>query len=50
VPFWAKRLGHHQFTAFQASERGGLLHCRLEANRVILGGQCVTVIEGRFRL
>jgi PhzF family phenazine biosynthesis protein len=50
VPFWAKRLGRDRFTAFQASQRGGLLHCRLEDDRVVLGGKCVTVIEGRFRL
>ena len=50
VPFWAKRLGRDSFTAFQASKRGGLLHCRLEGGRVVLGGHCVTVIEGRFRL
>jgi len=50
VPFWAKRLGRDSFTAFQASERGGLLHCRLADDRVVLGGQCVTVIEGRFCL
>jgi len=50
VPFWAKRLGRDRFTAFQASGRGGLLHCRLEGDRVVLGGKCVTVIEGRFRL
>ena len=50
VPFWAARLGRDDFTAFQASERGGLLHCRLEGDRVVLGGRCVTVVEGRFRL
>ena len=50
VPFWAKRLGRHEFTAFQASERGGLLHCRDAGGRVILGGHCVTVITGRFQL
>jgi PhzF family phenazine biosynthesis protein len=50
VPFWAKRLGRHEFTAFQASARGGLLHCREAGDRVILGGRCVTVITGRFQL
>lgn len=50
VPFWAKRLGRDRFTAFQASRRGGVLHCRFEGDRVTLGGRCVTVIEGRFRL
>jgi PhzF family phenazine biosynthesis protein len=50
VPFWAKRLGRHEFTAFQASERGGLLHCREAGDRVVLGGTCVTVITGQFQL
>lgn len=50
VPFWAKRLGRSEFTAFQASARGGLLHCRMAGDRVILGGKCVTVIEGYFQL
>jgi PhzF family phenazine biosynthesis protein len=50
VPFWADRLGRNHFTALQASARGGLLDCRLEGDRVILGGQCVTVIEGHFQL
>jgi PhzF family phenazine biosynthesis protein len=50
VPFWAKRLGRNEFTAFQASERGGLLQCRNAGDRVILGGHCVTVISGQFQL
>jgi PhzF family phenazine biosynthesis protein len=50
VPYWAKRLGRERFTAYQASRRGGYLSCRLEDDRVILGGQCVTVIEGTFLL
>jgi PhzF family phenazine biosynthesis protein len=50
VPFWAKRLGRHEFTAFQASRRGGLLYCREAAERVILGGHCQTVITGTFQL
>lgn len=50
VPYWARRLGRDEFTAFQASRRGGRLTCRLEGDRVILGGKCVTVIEGTFRI
>ena len=50
VPYWAKRLGRDSFTAFQASPRGGRLTCRLDAERVLLGGTCVTVIEGTFFL
>jgi predicted PhzF superfamily epimerase YddE/YHI9 len=50
VPFWAKRLGRSEFTALQASPRTGLLHCRLQGDRVTLGGQCQTVIVGQFQL
>jgi PhzF family phenazine biosynthesis protein len=50
VPYWAKRLGRSEFTALQASERTGVLHCRLEGDRVLLGGQCHTVIVGQFQL
>ena len=50
VPFWAERLGRTEFTAVQASARGGLLHCRLEGDRVVLGGECHTVIVGQFQL
>ena len=50
VPFWAERLGRTHFTALQASKRTGLLHCELRGDRVILGGHCITVIEGHFQL
>jgi PhzF family phenazine biosynthesis protein len=50
VPFWAERLGRTEFIALQASERSGVLHCRVEGDRVILGGHCQTVIVGQFQL
>ena len=50
VPYWADRLGRTEFTALQASARSGLLNCRLEGDRVILGGHCHTVIVGQFQL
>ena len=50
TPFWAERLGRPEFTAFQASARSGRMTCRLEGDRAILGGQCVTVVEGTFLL
>lgn len=50
APFWAARLGRDSFTAHQASRRGGDLTCRLEGDRVWLGGPCVTVVEGSFLL
>jgi predicted PhzF superfamily epimerase YddE/YHI9 len=50
TPYWADRLGRANFTAFQASRRGGRVDCTLDEERAILGGRCVTVIEGRFFL
>lgn len=50
VPFWASRIGRREFTALQASPRTGVLHCRLDGDRVTLGGRCHTVIVGQFQL
>jgi PhzF family phenazine biosynthesis protein len=50
VPMWAERLGRKSLSAYQASARGGHLSCLLEGDRVILTGQCRTVIEGLFSL
>ena len=50
TPYWVARIGRESFTAFQASARGGLVTCRLDGERVWLGGDCVTVVEGRFFL
>jgi PhzF family phenazine biosynthesis protein len=50
VPLWAERLGRTSFSAAQVSRRGGLLECELRGDRVLLGGRCWTVIEGRFQL
>lgn len=47
VPYWASRLGRRDaMTFYQASKRGGHLTGRLAGDRVILGGKCVTVLEG----
>jgi predicted PhzF superfamily epimerase YddE/YHI9 len=49
TPFWCDRLGRESFTAWQASRRGGRVECRREGDRAILGGKCVTVMEGVMR-
>ena len=48
VPYWAKKLGRTSFTAYQASARGGILHLRLEGDRVKIAGQAVTVLKGEL--
>lgn len=50
APLWAERLGRDRLVACQASPRGGRVVCRHEGARVWLGGGCVTVVEGTFRL
>ncbi len=50
TPYWAGRLGRDGFGACQASARGGHVACRLAGDRVVLGGGCVTVIEGTVLL
>ncbi|MGZ5488014.1 MAG: PhzF family phenazine biosynthesis protein [Candidatus Aminicenantales bacterium] len=48
VPYWAGRLGKTTFTAYQASARGGILHLRLDGDRVKIAGKAVTVIKGEL--
>jgi PhzF family phenazine biosynthesis protein len=50
VPYWAERAGRESFTFFQASSRGGHLTGQLAGERVILGGKCVTVMEGLMQI
>lgn len=50
APYWAGELGKDRFTAFQASARGGHLTCTVRDGRVILGGRCVTIVEGTMRI
>ncbi|MTI86107.1 MAG: PhzF family phenazine biosynthesis protein [Firmicutes bacterium] len=47
-PYWKERLNKDEFMAYQASERGGFLKVRVNGERVILGGQAVTVLCGEL--
>ena len=44
-PYWAAKLGKKEMTGYQASARGGVVRVRLNGDRVILGGQAVTIME-----
>ena len=50
APFWAARFGRDQFSAEQASARGGRLICRHAGDHVILTGRARTVIRGEYDL
>jgi PhzF family phenazine biosynthesis protein len=47
-PYWQERLGRDQLIGVQASARGGEVRVRPRENRVILGGQAVTVLRGEL--
>jgi PhzF family phenazine biosynthesis protein len=48
TPYWAGKLGRSEFTAFQASKRGGRLKVRLEGDRVILMGKALITLRGEL--
>jgi PhzF family phenazine biosynthesis protein len=48
APFWSERLRKTDMTAYQASQRGGVVRVRLAGGRVVLGGQAVTVLRGEL--
>ncbi|RME75812.1 MAG: PhzF family phenazine biosynthesis protein [Chloroflexi bacterium] len=47
-PYWQTRLGKTEFLAYQASPRGGVVRVQIHGDRVILGGQAVTVLKGEL--
>lgn len=50
TPYWCQKLGVTELVAYQASARGGTLHCRLAGDRVFLAGPAVTVLRGEIDL
>ena len=50
APYWAQRLRKTAFRAFQASQRGGEVVCRLVGDRVELEGNCVFYLEGEVEI
>jgi len=47
-PFWQGRLDKSEFTAYQASARGGVVKVRVTGDRVLLAGKAVTVLRGEL--
>lgn len=47
-PYWKWRLDKDEFTAYQASERGGVVHLRVNGDRVRLSGHAVTVFKAEL--
>ncbi|MDR6806862.1 PhzF family phenazine biosynthesis protein [Dyadobacter sp. BE34] len=48
VPYWADQLQKQAFSAFQTSERGGKVGCRLLGDRVELTGSAILYLKGEI--
>jgi len=46
APYWSAKLGRTSLTGYQASPRGGIVQVQLRGDRVLLGGQAVTMMRG----
>ncbi len=50
IPYWSQRLGKRELFARQISARGGELFCEDRGDRVGIGGEALTYVEGEIRL
>ena len=50
IPYWAEKLGKIEMKAKQLSSRGGLVTCKLEGERVKIGGSAVLYMIGDLNL
>lgn len=46
APYWAGRIGRDHLVGYQASPRGGTVRVTVRGDRVVLGGQAITVVRG----
>ncbi len=47
-PLWAERLGKTTLVGYQASARGGIVRVTVAGDRVLLGGQAVTILRAEL--
>ena len=47
-PYWSERLGKTELVGYQASARGGVVKVEVRGDRVLLGGQAVTVMRAEL--
>lgn len=45
APYWAKKLGKEEIVAYQASQRGGTLYCRVSGGKVFIAGKAALFSE-----
>ena len=50
IPYWSELLSKKQLLALQISDRGGVLYCENNDDRVLIGGQAVVFSKGFFTI
>ena len=50
APYWANKLQKKELVGYQASKRGGIIHCRPSGDRVFLKGKAVTIFKGELKI
>jgi len=50
IPYWSRVLNKKYLSAWQCSKRGGILVCENQDDRVLIGGQAVTFMNGYIHL
>lgn len=50
APFWASRLNSKQLTAYQASERGGMLLLEVSEEQIKISGHALTIVSGELHV
>ena len=48
TPYWASKLSKTSMTAYQASNRGGILFCKMVKDRVLVSGYGVLYLQGNI--
>ena len=48
IPYWAVRTGKREFTAYQASARGGVLYCSYAGERTVLRGKAALFAQAEI--
>lgn len=47
-PYWSNVFGRKELTGYQASPRGGIVHTKLENDKVVLSGNALTVMKSEI--
>ena len=50
TPYWSKKLNKKNLVAAQLSDRGGILYCEDQGERIIIGGKAIQYLKGEINI